>query len=392
MNKRLIVLLFIAHYLPGYKSGGPVRSIANMVELLGDDFDFRIITSDRDLADKNPYPEIRVNTWNQVGRAWVFYLDPSLLSLKTIKRILVNTEYDVLYLNSFFNFKFAGWPLLLRVLGAVPSKPLVLAPRGQFSEGAYNLRKWKKRVYASLFKLFGLETKILWHASSNWEKADIQRIMKTSGKNFIVASNLPSSESKEVLSAEHSIEKSLGLLQIVFLSRISPKKNLDFALHVLQQLRKPVEFSIYGIIEDNTYWEKCQDLINDCPAHVQINYNGPVAHPKVQEIIAKHDLFFLPTRGENFGHVILEALAAGTPVLLSNQTPWKDLSGAGWVFSLENLREFAECIERFAELGEKERQDMRRNARDYAKKIISSNETVEDNKNIFFQAINKAID
>ena len=45
--------------------------------------------------------------------------------------------------------------------------------------------------------------------------------------------------------------------------------------------------------------------------------------------MAANDLFFLPTRGENFGHVIAEALSVGTPVLISDQTPWRKLAAVG---------------------------------------------------------------
>ena len=47
---RPIILSFAGHYLPGYKAGGPIRSIANMVDQLGDEFDFRIVAGDRDLG------------------------------------------------------------------------------------------------------------------------------------------------------------------------------------------------------------------------------------------------------------------------------------------------------------------------------------------------------
>jgi glycosyltransferase involved in cell wall biosynthesis len=77
------------------------------------------------------------------------------------------------------------------------------------------------------------------------------------------------------------------------------------------------------------YWYGCERLIARLPAHARASYEGPVPNKEVGEIIAGHDLFFVPTQGENFGHVFLEALSAGVPVLTSDQAPWRDLQGDG---------------------------------------------------------------
>ena len=52
----------------------------------------------------------------------------------------------------------------------------------------------------------------------------------------------------------------------------------------------------------------------------------------IREAVVSSDLLFLPTAGENFGHAIQEALAAGCPVLISDRTRWRDLApkGVGW--------------------------------------------------------------
>src|SRR5690554_395820 len=96
------ILCFVAYYLPGSKSGGPVRSISNMVERLSDKFDFYIVTSDRDSFDVKPYDNIIVNGWNKVGKAQVFYMSPEKRTLNYIKSLVKNTEHDLIYLNSFF--------------------------------------------------------------------------------------------------------------------------------------------------------------------------------------------------------------------------------------------------------------------------------------------------
>ena len=124
--------LLCPYYLPGYRSGGPVRSVAH----LADEFDVRIVTLNRDASACQPYPLVDINAWNTVGKARVFYCAPNLFTYIYFLRIILTSQYDILYLNSFFDIRFSLLPLILRRIGLVPRKPCVIAPRGQFSAGA----------------------------------------------------------------------------------------------------------------------------------------------------------------------------------------------------------------------------------------------------------------
>lgn len=64
-----IILTFVGYYLPGYKAGGPICTLAKTVDSLGDEFQFKIVTTDRDSGDEKPYPGIRIDGWNSVGKA-----------------------------------------------------------------------------------------------------------------------------------------------------------------------------------------------------------------------------------------------------------------------------------------------------------------------------------
>lgn len=67
------ILILMGRYLPGHKDGGPLRTIINVTEALGDEYEFYIGCLDRDHGDKEPYSNIRRNEWNQVGKAKVWY-------------------------------------------------------------------------------------------------------------------------------------------------------------------------------------------------------------------------------------------------------------------------------------------------------------------------------
>src|SRR3712207_4498206 len=98
-----IILTFLAYYLPGYKSGGPARSIENMVEHLSEDLQFWIVTADRDVHEPEPYLGIKVDQWNRVANANVFYASPAARGFTHVTKLIRETPHDLLYLNSFFN-------------------------------------------------------------------------------------------------------------------------------------------------------------------------------------------------------------------------------------------------------------------------------------------------
>jgi glycosyltransferase involved in cell wall biosynthesis len=390
MTKKPIVLCFVAYYLPGYKSGGPVRTIANMVEQLGDELDFWIVTSDRDSFDNRPYPNIKVNEWNRVGKAQVYYASPGKMNLGAVCRLIRSTPHDILYLNSFSNPRFTIMPLLARRLGLLPPRPVVLAPRGEFSPGAFNIRRWKKKTYLLLAQILGLYRNLVWQASSQHEAKDIQNIMGGVARKIHIAPDLPAMMPKKSGDRLEVIKEKNGPLRIVFLSRISPKKNLDFALNVLKEVSVPVEFNVYGLIDDEGYWNRCKEIISELPSRVVVKYHGVIDHETVVQVIAQHDLFFLPTRGENYGHAIFEALAAGVPVLISDQTPWQDLdqAGVGWVRQLEHTKAFKQVIEQLAKASPEEKIAQRKNATQYAQTIFQSEDVKKSNLRLFSIALN----
>ncbi|MFV9646485.1 MAG: glycosyltransferase family 4 protein, partial [Desulfobacterales bacterium] len=348
------ILTSVGYYLPGCKAGGPIRTITNMVDRLGDEFEFKIVTADRDSDDTKPYSGIRIDGWNSVGKAELFYMSPNRRSLSNFKRLLCSTEYDILYLNSFFSPHFTIKPLLLRRLRLIPDKPLVVAPRGEFSPGALGLKSFKKQVYITVAKVLGLYKGAVWQASSEHEEADIRQWFGSEAR-VIIAPNLPpltnaADEPKAVKS------KIKGCLKIIFLSRISRMKNLDGALKMLNELNGDVQFNIYGPMEDKVYWAECQKIISILPENIEVKYCGSIAHDKVGAVMWEHDLFFLPTLGENFGHVILEALCVGCPILISDQTPWRDLEekGVGCDLPFDRQELFREVLQKCVDMNNEE--------------------------------------
>lgn len=350
LTKKKTILCFIKYYLPGYRSGGPVRSIVNFVERFGDEYDIKIICSSHDVIDNKPYDNINIEEWNQVGKAKVFYLPNKIIKFKKIFNLLNDIEYDMIYLNSFFTFTYSIFPLILQYFGFIKIKSLLIAPRGEFTENAIKIKMIKKKIYLSLVKAMGFYKNICWQASSDLESNDIKRVIGRNAVNIKIAPDLIILNQKNIKKLAFQKEKK-GILKIVFLSRISPMKNLDFLIKVLTNVSNPLELSILGPKEDVQYWKKCKKLMSKMPDHIKIIIGDGISHRKVHETFSKYDLFVFPTRGENFGHVIPEALAAGTPILLSDQTPWSQEDSFGiqvlplkeklWVKTIEEWTKFS---------------------------------------------------
>lgn len=383
----MCILTFIDYYLPGYKGGGPIRTLVNFVEQLGEEIKLKIVTSDRDLGDETPYHGVSANVWGRVGKADVRYVSPDKFSFFFVRQLMRDTTFDVIYLNSFFSYRGAIKPLLLRRLAMVRNVPVILAPRGEFSPGALALKALKKRVFMRLSKMVGLYGGIIWQASSEVEARDIRRCFGDELTIF-VAPDIAPVVAPSSLPRRETI-KLRGKLDIVFLSRISRKKNLDGALRLLGNLEGDIRFNIYGPLEDSGYWAECEQIISELPQNVAVQYCGTVAHDNVLSVMGAHDLFLFPTLGENFGHVILEAFLAGCPVVLSDQTPWRGLADkrVGWDIPLSGLADFHSVLQRCVMMDEEEYKMWSDSARAFGLSQTQDGSVVARNRALFEHAL-----
>lgn len=383
MTDKPSVLVFAPVYEPGFKSGGPVRSITNMVERLGGDITFRIITADRDRGAGGAYPGIEPGIWQRRGRASVIYLPPAKLNLACIARLIRSTPHTIAYLNSFFDPRFATLPLMARRLGPAPRTPVVLAPRGEFSQSALALKPNRKRAFLIFSRTLQLHHHVIWQASTRHEADDIERTLPGIARDIRIAPDLAMQVDRG--SEPWRSRRPGQALRIAYLSRIAPMKNLLFALQVLREVTVPTVFTIHGPCVDSAYWSACEAAIATLPAHVEVRHAGPVPPDQVSAVLGQNDLFFLPTRGENFGHVIIEALQAGTPALISDRTPWRGLAaaGAGADLPLEVPSAFAAFIEEMARQTSRQAMRMRRRAASFARSMLDEEAALAANRALF---------
>ncbi len=356
------ILIITGRYLPGYKDGGPVRTIKNLTDYLGEEYNFRILTCDRDHGDQIPYPNIVVNGWNRVGKADVYYVPPGCFSVKII--IKLSTEADLVYVTGCFS-DYSIKTLILNRFGQI-KKPLIIAPMGLFMPNAMKRKPVKYNSFITVFKLLGMFQKVTWSVTSEIEESCVKRIISKYAVCF-VARDLPRIVKENPV---HKI-KEPGTLRVFFISRISPEKNLIQSIDILKRCRADISFTVYGPIHNLKYWELVQKKMKELPPNVQSSYGGTVESEKVVETLEKEHVFLFTTIGENYSHVIHEALSAGCPCVISDQTPWQNLAEnyAGQVLALDDNYKFVQAIESYAKMTEKEFQRASEAAHEYAKRF-----------------------
>jgi glycosyltransferase involved in cell wall biosynthesis len=354
MTDKPHLLIFTDWYVPGYKAGGPIQSVATLTKQLGNDIDFKIITTDRDFKSNKPYDNVKVNEWTNFEGRDVFYVIPENMNAEFILKLIQNTQHDSIYLNSLFSKLFAVSPLKWKQQGKIHSK-IILAPRGMLGDGALAIKALKKQLFLIYCKVFGLFKDIVWQSTSAQETSEIKKRLGANSK-IIEVSNLPNTAN-----AITAIEKQSGKLKLCFISRVSEKKNLNFAIDVLKLIpQTDIIFDVYGPIEDELYWNTCQENAKGLSQTIKFQYKGILEPSEIGKTISQYHALFLPTQNENYGHIIVETLQHARLVLLSDQTPWRNLKEehVGFDIALADKTKFVEAIQVMSSLNQLEFDEM----------------------------------
>jgi glycosyltransferase involved in cell wall biosynthesis len=363
------ILVLVDWFAPGFRAGGPIQSCVNFAFFMKDAYRIFVLTTDTDHGESKAYDGIPTDRWisNLHPEIKTNYLRKATLTRRKLKRELMAAEADYIYLNHLFSPLFVIYPLWLKFLGKLPGT-VVVCPRGALYESALSVKSWKKTPFLKVFKWLGLHRKVLFHATNEREKKAILRYFP--GSKIGIADNLPNGRQPEF----HTCRKEKGLVKCIFIARILPIKNLLFLLRAMGECRARVELTIIGPIEDQSYWEQCRTWMEKFNSSVTVTYLGPRHNNELMPILQEHHLFVLPTTGENFGHSIFEALLAGRPVLISDQTPWLGLTArrVGWDLPIDDPCRFTAVLEGVAAWDQSLFDEWARSAWDYARAYLEN--------------------
>ena len=376
-SSKQVVLSFIDWYRPGYKAGGTITAFGNFVDYLEDAIDFKIITRDCDYIETQPYATISSNKWNALSKTSVYYLSKANINLKNIKNLIVSTKHDWLYVNGIFSFYFSILPILLS-----KNENSIVNPHGMLSDQAFSVKNFKKLIFINLANTIGLYKHTIFHVANEKEGEDVALRIKQF-KGIKVINQLPRKITFEEMNAKADLN--LETLKFVTVSRISIEKGIFEILEALSSIKKNIRLDIYGAIYDEVYWEKCENFIKTLPSHIEINYKGSIDGDLIVDTLRTYDFFILLSKGENFGHAILEAFSAGCPVIISDQTPWKELKlkKIGWDVDLNDHKAIEIALEEASQMSNLDYELWSKNAVEFYKSFSENPGLLQSNLNLF---------
>lgn len=373
MNSKKIFIT-IPWFLPAFRAGGPIQSVANLVKEFREGVEYFIFCADVDLNGAE-LEGIQADKWvayNECTKVW--YAKPGKISDTLVKQVELQKP-EILFIIGLFSWHFNIVPMLFC---KGPRK--ILSTRGMLHPGALAQKKWKKKVYLQLFKLLEYHYKVDFHATDEeeagyirkwWERPPLTPPKEGDRGNIFVVGNFPNK-----IGWLPFPPKENGKLNLVSIAIVSPMKNILLVLEVLANLKEEVQYDIYGPLKEEEYWDKCKEQIKKMPENITVKYHKEIEPQKVKDVLQRAHVFILPSKSENFGHAIYEALSTGRPVITSHHTPWNHLqeSKAGINVSTDSVMELSEAIRFFARMDLEELEEWSKGAFEYAEEKVDLEE------------------
>lgn len=366
--KKLLIMASL--FWPQKNSGGPPVSILNLVKSIQGNFDISIISKNHELGETASLPGIQ-DGWNTFPFGKAYYVPHGQHNFQNITALIEQVQPDVIYQNSFFS-----WDDLFPVLKYKKKHPhikVIVAPRGEFYPERLQKGRLKKTVYAKLVSASGLLRDVYFQGTGKDECDQCHSLLSIPESHLVNIQNLAVVGKP----ARTGIEKKPGQLRLVFIARVHPTKNILNAIQWLGSVSGQVEFDIYGPIEGEQHWQQCQEAMAALPDNIRVSYKGMVDHDQVADVISRYHGYYMPTRGENFGHSIVESMLVGRPVVISDQTPWTDVHGVGgYSYPLNRTEQFSAAIEQLCAMEQADYDRLCQGAKTYINKKLNTEETV----------------
>nr|WP_223825519.1 glycosyltransferase [Halopseudomonas salina] len=269
-----------------------------------------------------------------------FYL--SCRFYKTLKEAHMENHFDLIHFHSIWSF-----PTLVGFLFARLHKiPYVISPRSSLFQQSLVKNRLFKIVLRKIFIDRFLKQAKAVHVTSEQEANDFS-LLKLNNNIELISNGVSSAEFIPLIE-KRAAQQALGLSSshryILFLSRIEARKQLDLLFIAYEKAALPKEWKllICGTGETN-YVQTLVDLAENLRISDRVIFCGHLGLEARLMAYWASELFVLPSKFENFGMAIAEAMAAHLPVIVSTNTPWKDIQkkNCGWVMepTVDKLKE-----------------------------------------------------
>lgn len=263
-------------------------------------------------------------------------------------------------------------------------KGIIISPRGELYPSALSIKAFQKKIWLRLFKV--TQSKIHFHATNDYEKEIIARYFPKAASVKVIPN---------FIELPVMIDKKVEVNQILFIGRINPIKNIDVlirAVALIQNEKPEIQLLIAGdarLDYERKYYKELKLLVEKLGLAKNINFLGHIDKDEKQNLIATSYALILPSKSENFGNVVLEALAQGTPVIASKNTPWqilKENNIGNWIDSTPD--KIAEALSQLMILDFESYQNMRERAYKVCLENFEINSNIHHWENYYKSIIN----
>jgi glycosyltransferase involved in cell wall biosynthesis len=240
-------------------------------------------------------------------------------------------NYDVVHIHSLWNLVSVFSLIICAIKGVRP----VVSPRGMLSQYVINTNHpiQKKVLHFFLGKI--ILSKVKFHATAAVELEEIKEVFPKS--NVTVIPNI----FKEIdqIKANEKPEQDDNITKILFLSRIDPKKGIEILMKGLESIQWKYHLTVVGSGPDE-YLQSLKEYATQLKIEQNITWAGPIYGNEKYVLMANHNLMALTSYNENFGNVVLESLACGTPVLITDKVGLADYvqeNDLGWICTTDHV-------------------------------------------------------
>ena len=288
--------------------------------------------------------------------------------------------HDIVHANTIWT-----WPVHLTIQSAIRNnKPIVLSPHGMLYPQALKVSAWKKKMIGALFVNKDIMKATYIHATSEEEAKHI--------RNYGIDLPIAVIPNCIDMSAFPPVRETTNQIRrIGFIGRLNPIKNVDLLLEAwakIKEITTQTELLLIGDGEPQ-YVNGLKDIVKTHRLD-NVTFCGFLSGKELVDTIHTLDIQILPSKSENFGMVVAEALASGVPAITSKGTPWKILDeiNAGWWIDA-NVETLASTLAEAIHIEEERRKQMGRNGRQYIEKTYSAENVAVKMAGLYHSILNQ---
>lgn len=340
------VLHVIPSYEPAWAFGGTVTATSQLCRgLVRQGVDVTVYTTDAD--GKGGHLNVPLNQPVDLGgvKVWYFHCDFGVRKVfysRGLSRKLRETVkgFDLVHVSAIWQWIGVDVYKFCKLY----AKPYIVTPHGSLSPWPWSQNLLKKRIYWYAFGMKTIKEASAIHFTTEDERdKSLSTVPILSKKqSFTVPNGIVIKKGKNIRNNLNIQDEQFLLL---FTGRIHRKKGIHFIIEAMKKLKNnKLSFLIVGHAEDTEYVNHLKEISEELAGNVI--WKDSVNAEEIWDYYSSSDLFVLPSYDENFGMVVVEAMACGLPVLISrNVGIWKEVEvdNAGFIVN-QDVDEIANAL------------------------------------------------